>query len=122
MSGLLAQSLNIIGSTTAGLALFSTGLVLAAQPFRLDAQAWLGVLLSNVVQPLIALVLVSVLAVPKAIAGQAILLAPIACGSFNTLSGLPYGVKDTSAGTTLVASSVLSALTLSATIVFIAHL
>ena len=119
---LLSQSLNIIGSTTAGLALFSTGLVLAAQPFKLDAQAGFGVLLSNVVQPLIALVLVSLLGVPKAIAGQAILLAAIPCGSFGILFGLSYGVRDTSAGTTLVASSLLSAVTLSSTIVLLAHL
>ncbi|ANB76173.1 AEC family transporter [Paraburkholderia phytofirmans] len=119
---LLSQSLNIIGSTTAGLALFSTGLVLAAQPFKLDAQAGFGVLLSNVVQPLIALVLVSLLGVPKAIAGQAVLLAAIPCGSFGILFGLSYGVRDTSAGTTLVASSLLSAVTLSGTIVLLGHL
>jgi malonate transporter len=119
---LLSQSLNIIGSTTAGLALFSTGLVLAAQPFKLDAQAGFGIVLSNVVQPLIALALVSLLAVPKAIAGQAILLAAIPCGSFGILFGLQYGVSDASAGTTLVASSVLSAVTLSGTIVLLGHL
>ena len=119
---LLSQSLNIIGSTTAGLALFSTGLVLAAQPFKLDAQAGFGIVLSNVVQPLIALALVSLLAVPKAIAGQAILLAAIPCGSFGILFGLSYGVSDASAGTTLVASSLLSAATLSGTIVLLGHL
>jgi malonate transporter len=119
---LLSQSLNIIGSTTAGLALFSTGLVLAAQPFKLDAQAGFGIVLSNVVQPLIALALVSLLAVPKAIAGQAILLAAIPCGSFGILFGLQYGVSDASAGTTLVASSLLSAVTLSGTIVLLGHL
>jgi malonate transporter len=119
---LLSQSLNIIGSTTAGLALFSTGLVLAAQPFKLDAQTGFGIVLSNVVQPLIALALVSLLPVPKAIAGQAILLAAIPCGSFGILFGLPYGVSDASAGTTLVASSLLSAVTLSGTIVLLGHL
>lgn len=118
---LLAQSLNLVGSTTAGLALFSTGLVLAAQPFRLDAQAWVGVLLGNIVQPLLALALVYLLALPKAIAGQAILLSAIPCGSFGILFGLSYGVKDTSAGTTLVASSVLSALTLGGTIFLLGH-
>ena len=106
---------------TAGLALFSTGLVLAAQPFRFDAQAGFGIVLSNIVQPLIALTLVNLLAVPKAIAGQAILLAAIPCGSFGILFGLPYGVSDASAGTTLVASSLLSAVTLSGTIVLLGH-
>ena len=118
---LLTKSLDIIGSTTAGLALFSTGLVLAAQPFRLDAQAWFGVLLSNIVQPLLAFALVGLLALPRSIAGQAVLLAAIPTGSFGILFGLPYGVKDTSAGTTLVASSALSAVTLAVAIVVYAH-
>ncbi|WP_028217044.1 AEC family transporter [Paraburkholderia oxyphila] len=73
-------------------------------------------------QPLIALALVSLLDVPKALAGQVILLAAIPCGSFGILFGLPYGVSDASAGTTLVASSLLSAVTLSATIVLLGHL
>lgn len=77
---------------------------------------------SNVVQPLIALLLVHVLALPKSIAGQAVLLSAIPQGSFGILFGLPYGVKDTSAGTTLVASNVLSALTLSGTILFLGHM
>jgi malonate transporter len=118
----LQPVVNIIGGTSAGLALFSTGRVLAAQPFKLDMQASLGILLSNVVQPLIALALVSLIGVPKAIAGQAILLAAIPCGSFGILFGLPYGVSDSSAGTTLVASSLLSTVTLSGTIVLLEHL
>jgi malonate transporter len=35
---LVTQSLSIVGSTTAGLALFSTRLMLAAQPFYLDVE------------------------------------------------------------------------------------
>lgn len=119
LPALVTQSLGIIGSTTAGLALFSTGLILAAQPFRLDAQVWVGVLLSNVVQPLLAFALVWLLAIPRPLAGQAILLSAIPCGSFSILFGLSYGVKDTSAGTTLVVSSVMSALTLAGTIVLL---
>lgn len=78
--------------------------------------------LSNVVQPLITLLLVHVLELPKSIAGKAVLLSAIPCGSFGIPFGLPYGVKDTSAGTTLVASSLLSALTLSGTILFLGHM
>src|ERR1700692_1939885 len=113
LPALLTQSLNIIGSTTAGLALFSTGLILAAQPFRLCAEVWAGVALSNVLQPLAALLLVSVLSLPHLIAGEAILLSAIPCGSFGILFGLSYNVRDTTAGTTLVVSSILSAVTLS---------
>ncbi|ANB76355.1 hypothetical protein AYM40_29380 [Paraburkholderia phytofirmans OLGA172] len=118
---LLAQSLNIIGSTTAGLALFSTGLILAAQPFRLCGEVWVDVALSNVLQPLIALLMASALALPKTIAGEAILLSAIPCGSFGILFGLSYNVRDTTAGTTLVVSSILSAVTLSVTILLLNH-
>ncbi|MBP0595862.1 AEC family transporter [Paraburkholderia sp. LEh10] len=101
--------------------MFSTGLVLAAQPLRLDAQALFGVLLSNIVQPLLAFALVSLLALPATVAGQAVLLAAIPSGSFGILFGLPYGVKDVSAGSTLVASGLLSAVTLSVAILVCAH-
>jgi len=122
LPALLVQSLNIIGSTTAGLALFSTGLILASQPFRLDREVWVGVALSNVLQPLIAFVLVLVCALPKPVAGEAILLSAIPCGSFGILFGLSYGVQDTTAGTTLVASSVLSIVSLTATILLLSYL
>ena len=122
LPALLAQSLNIIGSTTAGLALFSTGLILASQPFRLDKEVWVGVALSNVLQPLIALGLVMLLALPKPIAGEAILLSAIPCGSFGILFGLSYGAQDTTSGTTLVVSSVLSIVTLTVTIFLLGYL
>jgi malonate transporter and related proteins len=121
LPALLTQSLNIIGGTTAGLALFSTGLILAAQPFRLCAEVWAGVALSNVLQPLVALLLVSVLSLPNLIAGEAILLSAIPCGSFGILFGLSYNARDTTAGTTLVVSSILSAVTLSLTILLLKH-
>jgi malonate transporter and related proteins len=77
--------------------------------------------LSNVLQPLIALLLVSVLSLPDTIAGEAILLSAIPCGSFGILFGLSYNVRDTTAGTTLVVSSILSAVTLSLTIFLLKH-
>ncbi|MFL9986169.1 AEC family transporter [Paraburkholderia sediminicola] len=100
----------------------STGLILASQPFRPDKEVCVGVALSNVIQPLIAFFLVVVFALPKPIAGQAILLSAIPCGSFGILFGLSYGVQDTSSGTTLVVSSVLSIVTLTGTIFLLGYL
>ena len=121
LPALLSQSLNIIGGTTAGLALFSTGLILAAQPFRLSKEVWVGVALSNVLQPFIAAVVVTVLSLPKPIAGEAVLLSAIPCGSFGILFGLAYNVRDTTAGTTLVVSRILSVVTLSITILLLRY-
>ncbi|CAE6789141.1 hypothetical protein R69776_04671 [Paraburkholderia nemoris] len=59
------------------------GLILASQPFRLDKEVWVCVALSNVIQSLIAFLLIVVFALPKPISGQAILLSPIPCDSFG---------------------------------------
>ncbi|CAE6688432.1 hypothetical protein R69619_00108 [Paraburkholderia nemoris] len=48
------------------------GLILASQPFRLDKEVWVCVAFSNVIQPLIAFLLIVVFALPKPISGQAI--------------------------------------------------
>jgi malonate transporter len=48
-----------------------------------------------------------------------ILLAAVPSGFFGVLFGLRYGVESHEAGSTLIASSVLSAATLTAIILFI---
>lgn len=113
---LIAQSLGIIGGTTAGLALFSTGLILATLPIRLNAEVGVALLLGHIVQPLLAWFCVRLFAVPAPMAGQLVLLAAIPCGSFGILFGLGYDIDDPTAGATLVASSILSAVTLTITI------
>ncbi|CAE6860451.1 hypothetical protein R75461_07956 [Paraburkholderia nemoris] len=59
------------------------GLIPASQPFRLDKEVWGCVAFSNVIQPLIAFLLIVVFALPKPISGQAILLSAIPCDSFG---------------------------------------
>ncbi|VWB34260.1 auxin efflux carrier [Burkholderia lata] len=113
---LIAQSLGIIGATTAGLALFSTGLILAALTIRLNLEVGVELLLGHIVQPLLAWFCVRLFSVPAPMAGQLVLLAAIPCGSFGILFGLGYDIDDPTAGATLVASSLLSAVTLTITI------
>jgi len=116
LPALIGQSLGLIGGTTAGLALFSTGLILAALPIRLNAEVFVALLLGHLVQPLLAWLCVRLFAVPAPLAGQLVLLAAIPCGSFGILFGLAYDIDDPTAGATLVASSVASAATLTVTI------
>ncbi|KAF1040443.1 MAG: hypothetical protein GAK33_00060 [Burkholderia lata] len=59
---------------------------------------------------------VRLFSVPAPMAGQLVLLAAIPCGSFGILFGLGYDIDDPTAGATLVASSLLSAVTLTITI------
>src|ERR1700737_872660 len=72
----VSHALTLIGATAAGLACFVTGLVLSAQPFRLDATVGVGVLMKNIVLPLVAYAIALALGMSGEIAREAILLMP----------------------------------------------
>ena len=113
---ILGNSLDLIGRAAGGVALFLTGLILSAQAFRLNANVITGTLLKNIVHPLVAFGLVKLLPIPPDIGRAAIIMSAIPSGFFGVLFGLRYGVQSQDAGSTLIASSVLSALTLAAAI------
>ena len=113
---LLGSSLDLIGRTAGGVALFVTGLILSAQPFKLGGNVFSCALLKNIIHPLVAAVLVKLLPMPPDVARAAILLSAVPSGFFGILFGLRYGIQSQAAGSTLIASSVLSALTLAAAI------
>ena len=113
---LLGNCLDLIGRTAGGVALFLTGLILSAQPFKLNANVITGTLLKNIAHPLAAFLIVKLLPMPPDLARAAILISAIPSGFFGTLFGLRYGIQSQEAGSTLVASSVLSALTIAAAI------
>lgn len=116
LPAVLGSSLDLIGRAGGGVALFLTGLILSAQPFKLDANVLSGALLKNVLHPLIAVLLVKLLPMGPDLARAAILLSAIPSGFFGVLFGLPYGVNSREAGSTLMASNVLGILTLAAAI------
>ena len=118
LSPLLGNSLDLIGRAGGGVALFLTGLILSAQPFKLDANVVSGALLKNVLHPLVAVLLVKMLPMGPDLARATILLSAIPSGFFGVLFGLPYGVNSREAGSTLTASNVLGILTIAAAIYF----
>lgn len=111
-----ARMLNLIGQCTAGVALFLTGLILSAQPFRLEANAITGVILKNIVQVALMFGLVRLLGVPAPAARQGVLLAAVPAGFFGTVFGARFGVASIEASSTLIASTLFSVVTLSAVI------
>jgi malonate transporter len=116
LNEVVSHALNLIGATAAGLACFVTGLVLSAQPLRLDATVAVGVLMKNIVLPLVACAIALALGMSGEIAREAILLAAIPTGFFSILLGLNYGVRSQAIGSTLTLSSLVSVITLTAAI------
>jgi malonate transporter len=112
----VSHALNLIGAAAAGLACFVTGLVLSAQPLRLNANVGVGVLLKNIVLPLIAYAITLALGMSGEIARGAILLTAIPSGFFGILFGSNYGVRSQAVGSTLTLSYLVGTITLTAAI------
>ena len=116
LPALATTSLNAIGASATGAALFLTGLLLSSQPIRWSVNVALGAALKNIVQPLLVAVLVMILAAPAEIGNEAIVLMAVPSGIFGILFGLRYGVVSPLAGSTLIASLLLGIGTMAAAI------
>ena len=77
-------------------------------------------LLKNVAQPLFVAGLIMFLPLDKDAARAAILLTALPSGFFGVLFGLRYGVESREAGSTLIVSTILSAVTLAAALILTA--
>jgi malonate transporter len=117
---LAIKSLGLMAQVSGGAALFLTGLILSSQKLRLGASASIQTMAANVVHPLIAAGLAWVLALSPLSAREAIVLSALPCGFFGILFGLRYGISSEVVGTTLITSTVLSAITLAGAIYFTA--
>ncbi|WP_349427832.1 AEC family transporter [Microbacterium sp. LWS13-1.2] len=105
-------TLSEIGMVSAGLALFLTGLVLSAQRIEITAGAVVSTIVSVLVRPAIAYALALAFALPPAATADAVLIMAVPAGFFGVLLGLSLGAKSALAGTTLLLSTVLAAVTL----------
>lgn len=108
-------------SATAGTGLFLTGLMLSAQQIRIDTNVLLSVGIKNVVQPLVALGFALLFGLAPRVMAEAVLLCTIPAGFFGLVFGASVGIRPGVSGSTLVVSSVVSLLTLSAVILMIGH-
>jgi malonate transporter and related proteins len=108
---LLDGALTLIGQGASGAALFLTGLVLSAQPFRFGTSVGVGAAMKNVLQPLLAGVLGLAL-LDDVEARVAVVLTAVPSGAFGVLFAIRYGVPSARIGTTLIVSTVASVLTL----------
>jgi malonate transporter and related proteins len=112
----LTESFSLMGQVAGGAGLFLTGLILSAQKLELGANTSIQTLLSNVAHPLLAGALAWLFALPAVAAREAIVLSALPVGFFGVLFGLRFNKSSEVAGTTLIASTLLSAVTLSAAI------
>jgi malonate transporter and related proteins len=113
----IGRTFALIGQGAGGVAAFLTGLILSSQAVVLNSNVVSGTLLKNVAQPLLTVGLIILLPMPNDEARATVLLAALPSGFFGVLFGLRYGVESQLAGSTLIASSVLGAVSVAAVIV-----
>ena len=112
LDALAHASLALIGKSAAGVALFLTGAILSAQPFRLDWKVTAATVASDIVRPLLAVAVIRVIPIPQDAAKTAILLAAIPSGFFGILFAVNYRLDSATAGSMVIASTGFSAVTL----------
>jgi malonate transporter and related proteins len=112
-------SLRLIGQAAGGMALFVTGLILSAQQFRLRWNVVLATVTTNILQPLIAFGIASLLTAPREITQVAVLMAALPSGFFGILFGSSYGHSSEDAGSAVIASTLASMFTLAVAIAWL---
>ncbi len=117
LPSLITTSLQVIGVSAGGVALFLTGLILSSQKLLLTPNVLVSVGLRNVVHPLFTCGLVLLFRMPEPSARAAILLTALPSGFFGILFGLRYGKDPGIAGSTLIVSTLLSVVTLTVAII-----
>jgi malonate transporter len=95
----------LMGQSAAGVALFLTGLLLSAQRPSVNATVLTAVALKNIVQPLVAVVILALLGADRMAQHAGLILTSVPSGFF----GLRYGADPREAAAVLVLSSVLGA-------------
>jgi malonate transporter and related proteins len=112
---LVESTLTLVGQGASGTALFLTGLVLSAQPLKLSINVGWTVAMKNVLQPVLAALLALSL-LNGTEARVAVMLTAVPSGAFGVLFAIRYGVASAQIGTMLIASTLLSTVTLTVAI------
>jgi malonate transporter and related proteins len=121
LPGFVNGALKLIGQASGGVALFLTGLILSSQRLLLNRNVLSSTMLKNIVQLLLALGLVMVLPMSHDQVRAVLLLMALPAGFFGVLFGLRYGVETRETGSTLIVSSLLSAITLAIVLILTAR-
>jgi malonate transporter len=111
-----AVSLRQIGAAAGGMGLFVTGLVLSQSTFRLTLNTTIGVVVSNIVQPILAFYICRAVNASVEITKLSVILAALPSGFFGILFGNSYNRISEEANSTIIASTIFSTLTLAAAI------
>jgi len=116
------RSLSVMGSATAGAALFLTGLIVSAQRFTLDGRVIGAIAAKNLLQPALCLAIARMAGLSAVETRYAVLIAAIPCGFFGLVFGKGFNSSPLVAGSSLIFSYVFGIATLAGWIVILGRI
>ena len=116
------RSLTVLGSATAGTALFLTGLVVSAQRFKFTWGVGWSVFAKNLLHPALGLLIARSLSLPLEATRSVVLISAIPCGFFGIVFGKGFDATPEVASSSLIASYVFGVVTLAGWIIFLSYL
>jgi malonate transporter len=108
-----ANTLNLLGQSATGVALFSAGIVIAAYQVKISRAAIALAFLKNIGQPALLMAVLLALGYTNPLLGEAVVTAALPAIVIVALLGVQYGVAQSLTASTLFLSLVSSLATLS---------
>lgn len=106
------QALNLIGSSTAGVSLFTLGLIMSGYAIYFTRWVGFNLLLKNIIHPLWMLLLIKAFHVSGLMAKEAVLLCAMPTATMTTMFALKYQVLTEESTSSTILSTLLALLTL----------
>ena len=107
-----SKSLNLIGESTSGVALFALGLVLSGQKLQIGVPALVNVVLKVLIQPAAMWLLAVLLGVTGVYRREMVLLGALPTASMTAMFAVQYNVYVAESDATILLSTIISVATL----------
>ena len=109
---IIVHSLSMLGQASGGVALFASGIVLAAAPIKVTGRVLSGVFLKIILQPALVLVALRWLGYRNPIVNEAVLTTAIPCMPIVIMFALKYHVAESEAASAVLLSVIGSVITM----------
>jgi malonate transporter and related proteins len=109
---IVVHSLSMLGQASGGVALFASGIVLAAAPIKVNRRVLSGVFLKIILQPVLVLLAMRWLGYRNPIVNEAVLTTAIPCMPIVIMFAVKYHVAESEAASAVLLSVIGSVITM----------
>lgn len=113
------KSLKLIGTTTGGIALFSTGIILYSQKVTFNLTILISVIAKNVIAPVVTLGICLLMVIKGTVADLSIMTIALPAATISVILAMQYKTAEQEMASTFFFSTVLSIATMAAFLVYL---